>query len=820
VAILQNLVQRIWGVFHPVSGALLGLTISGETPYFPVNGSFLNFPSVAGVGSIHLVPGTGGVTAASAGCYLTPGDGGGGLYLFNPLDTTSGCFFLGSISGTALTVASVFNGAIAIGQNVYGPNGAAVGRVIAGAGASWTLSGSGSTPGNVNLSADTGGTILTGLDGGRWYLTAGIGSASTPPAPTNAEIAAAITPSNYAFPEIMPRRYGADGTGGAADTTALTTVRSVLAALSMQLLQMNWLGSILHPRTTAETGGGITPTNIWYSPDHIGYDVRRAGATGNGVTDDTAAIAAANTVAASGGAMVYFPPGTYAIGSNLALTAPTLFDRGAILKPAVGVIITLSYQPIAGPWQIFNVTSTPATGAGSVQAGVTPITGSALGDKILGEWFGAIGDGATNSGRPIQAALNFGISCGGTPVQLQVGSYVTQQTLFGCGTPTSGGTTGVRLLGIPSLKGAVRGTLLTDNGAFATVGQPILCYRSSASSDDQNCYPEYIVFDSTTATYTVGLQISGMDHCQPYKCQFGPTALLEGIRWWNMDAGTFSEQAYARSCEFWSGCATVGHFLIASGTFLGNAVAGGNASFRGSGFVDRCQFQVPSGGTAILVDVGASLYNAMLSADVGCNAGTLITNNSALANSCVFRGDLTLESGTNAVTLGGGTSDTYFCGTFTSNGANLTAGKWLRISAWVNNNVLAACVLDARQGGSQALVQGANTLASNEVMRGLPRIMYLQLRYTSGAAYIKWYAVSVYPTGTGSTQVTGLNAAAAPVAMYNIDSAGYGEPSWSGAANGDVIVTNANWPLSTAVTATWYEVQMFPGSVAGQQAFI
>jgi Chaperone of endosialidase/Pectate lyase superfamily protein len=309
VAILQNLVQRIWGVFHPVSGALLGVTTSGETPYFPVNGSFLNFPSVAGVGSIHLVPGTVGVTAASAGCYLTPGDGGGGLYLFNPLDITSGCFFLGSISGTALTVASVFNGAIAIGQNVYGPDGAAVGRVIAGAGASWTLSGSGSTAGNVNLSADTGGTILTGLDGGRWYLTSGNGAAS---APTNAETAAGVTPTNYNYPEIMPRRYGADGTGGAADSTALAAVRSVLGALAMQLLQIGWIGSILNPRTATEIAGSISPTSYAYPAGNV----LRYGADPTGVADSTAAFLNAYAAVPAGG-VVRMPAGSYVFSSQV-----------------------------------------------------------------------------------------------------------------------------------------------------------------------------------------------------------------------------------------------------------------------------------------------------------------------------------------------------------------------------------------------------------------------------------------------------------------------------------------------------------------------
>jgi Pectate lyase superfamily protein len=377
VAILQNLVQRIWGVFHPVSGALLGLTISGETPYFPVNGSFLNFPSVAGVGSIHLVPGTGGVTAASAGCYLTPGDGGGGLYLFNPLDTTSGCFFLGSISGTALTVASVFNGAIAIGQNVYGPNGAAVGRVLAGAGASWTLSGSGSTAGNINLSADTGGPILTGLDGGRWYLTAGNGSVPVPPAPTNAETAAGITPTNYSYPEIMPRRYGADGTGGAADTTALAAVRSVLGALAMQLLQISWIGSIINPKTAAETAASAVIASYAYPV----LNALRYGADPTGATDSTAAINTAVAVAlhydVTTVAAVYIPQGIYKVCSLG--TSPGAPNGGVTFRGDGSAATFLVNYSTNLPTLIAGNVSTPSFNGGFEGICVTQAGGVAAG---------------------------------------------------------------------------------------------------------------------------------------------------------------------------------------------------------------------------------------------------------------------------------------------------------------------------------------------------------------------------------------------------------------------------------------------------------
>ena len=47
-------------------------------------------------------------------------------------------------------------------------------------------------------------------------------------AQTAAEIAAGVTPTNYAYAPLNPFRYGADGSGGKNDGAALTTIQSVL----------------------------------------------------------------------------------------------------------------------------------------------------------------------------------------------------------------------------------------------------------------------------------------------------------------------------------------------------------------------------------------------------------------------------------------------------------------------------------------------------------------------------------------------------------------------------------------------------------------
>lgn len=66
---------------------------------------------------------------------------------------------------------------------------------------------------------------------------------------------------------------------------------------------------------------------MWTSRD---FNVMAYGATGNGTTDDTTAIQAALTAAASGG-VVYFPPGTYLISTALAPSSGTrLTGAGAL----------------------------------------------------------------------------------------------------------------------------------------------------------------------------------------------------------------------------------------------------------------------------------------------------------------------------------------------------------------------------------------------------------------------------------------------------------------------------------------------------------
>jgi Pectate lyase superfamily protein len=72
------------------------------------------------------------------------------------------------------------------------------------------------------------------------------------------------------------------------------------------------------------------------------FNVMAFGATGNGTTDDTAAIQAAiNACGAAGGGTVFFPPGTYACASALTVTYSYVTLRG----PGYGFSAVLAYKP-------------------------------------------------------------------------------------------------------------------------------------------------------------------------------------------------------------------------------------------------------------------------------------------------------------------------------------------------------------------------------------------------------------------------------------------------------------------------------------------
>lgn len=179
--------------------------------------------------------------------------------------------------------------------------------------------------------------------------------------------------------------------------------------------QWQLLGSQSQPfyaQTPFEAAVPLVPVSTAFSPDHVGYDVRREGATGNGSTDDRGAI----VLAASVGSQLYFPRGTYRIASNMSITTPVLFDSGAIIKPDVGVTVTLSGQVWAGSYKIFDLSNSGALLSLPNQ------------DKLLARWFGVVADGVTDDTNPWLWALNTAL---GREVMAPVGFSVITAPLSG-----------------------------------------------------------------------------------------------------------------------------------------------------------------------------------------------------------------------------------------------------------------------------------------------------------------------------------------------------------------------------------------------------
>lgn len=137
------------------------------------------------------------------------------------------------------------------------------------------------------------------------------------------------------------------------------------------------------------TGGVVT--NVQSKLSEI-VSVKDFGATGNGSTNDTAAI----QLALATGCTVLFPSGTYLISSTVTFVGAFLFEKNALLKIATSNTVTLSGSVQAGLYQIFDQTGTP----GKVLFGLNSVT------EIYPQWWGAVVNGTTNDQPAMQACIN------------------------------------------------------------------------------------------------------------------------------------------------------------------------------------------------------------------------------------------------------------------------------------------------------------------------------------------------------------------------------------------------------------------------------
>lgn len=125
-------------------------------------------------------------------------------------------------------------------------------------------------------------------------------------------------------------------------------------------------------------------------------------AAGDGTADDRAALVAAETALGAAGGTLFFPAGTYKVGSGLTLLPTTnlLFHGGATLAPATGVVVRLGGTVRAGLHRVFS-------GAGTV-AFDRP-------QDLYPEWWGAAGDVKTKQTGGAMTSGSAVLATGGDP---------------------------------------------------------------------------------------------------------------------------------------------------------------------------------------------------------------------------------------------------------------------------------------------------------------------------------------------------------------------------------------------------------------------
>jgi hypothetical protein len=132
------------------------------------------------------------------------------------------------------------------------------------------------------------------------------------------------------------------------------------------------------------------------------YDVKRYGATGDGATDDRAAIQAAIDAAqASSGGTIYFPPGNYRVTAQILVTKPTisLVGTGAraskitSASTADAIRVAIAVWTVEQAGRIAGLTIIGNANANAVGVHISEATGFELDDVVVVGFTGTSGIG-------------------------------------------------------------------------------------------------------------------------------------------------------------------------------------------------------------------------------------------------------------------------------------------------------------------------------------------------------------------------------------------------------------------------------------------
>ena len=223
-----------------------------------------------------------------------------------------------------------------------------------------------STNGTITFaSAPAAGTVFFGILHSRLPVDPGlaatvtVGSTTTGNAGTNASVTNSGTNLAATLNFTIPK--GDTGSAGAASTVAGPTgpTGAAGAAGADGKTVLNGTGSpsggsdgdffidTTNTRIYGPKAGGSWPTTFTSLKGNGAIDVRDYGATGDGSTDDTAAIQSALNAGS-----VFFPAGTYKITSTISLTDKIRSING------VGQESVLKFVPSSAPDNLFEITRT------------------------------------------------------------------------------------------------------------------------------------------------------------------------------------------------------------------------------------------------------------------------------------------------------------------------------------------------------------------------------------------------------------------------------------------------------------------------------
>ena len=238
---LPVLTQRIWGAFNPTTGLIVGVQTSGEGIYQNIANALIG----STFASVRTATSSATTTVFTNG-KLTPGDGAGGQFVFNPSDTSSGCVCTGTSAGTVLTVAAIQSGLLAVGQTLASSaTGAPLATILSfgtglGGPGTYNLSAPVNQPTLVTFLLDNNSTILVSADSSRWYLTPTVANYTTFNAPSGNPAIRLTTPTYtfgnltdnpaYAFTGTGPTTFG--GTLAVTGTATLPTLQGPITVLA------------------------------------------------------------------------------------------------------------------------------------------------------------------------------------------------------------------------------------------------------------------------------------------------------------------------------------------------------------------------------------------------------------------------------------------------------------------------------------------------------------------------------------------------------------------------------------------------------------